>query len=263
MKSFKNCLLVLMSMILLNACNINSSIMFKTDKNFVNQPDRTIGNVEYKVAPNDILSISVFTNDGFKLIDLTASSSSIETGSFAASSSVSKGNQFIVDIDGFIKLPIIGRVKIQNLTTREIEKLLEQQYTTYYNKPFVTAIVVNRRVLVFPGEGGAGKVVTLTNENTTLIEALALAGGISQNGKANTIKLIRGDIRNPQVSIIDLSTIQGLKESNLLLQANDIIYVEPKKRISQGVLAELAPIVGIFSGIASIFIAYDIIRRNK
>ena len=123
--------------------------------------------------------------------------------------------------------------------------------------------VLNRRVLVFPGEGGAGKVVTLTNDNTTLIEALALAGGISQYGIAKRIKLIRGDSRNPQVSIIDLSTIDGMKASNLLLQANDIIYVEPRKRVSQGVLAEIAPIVGIFSGIASIFIAYDVIRRNR
>ena len=262
MKNIGKLLLVLMCGSLLTGCTTNSSIMFKTQKDFISQPDRTIGNIEYKIAPNDILSCSVYTNDGIKLIDLTANSNSLNESS-NLSTAMNGSNQYTVDIDGFVKLPIIGKVKIQNLTTREAEKLLEEQYATYYNKPFVIVKVLNRRVLVFPGEGGAGKVVTLTNENTTLIEGLALAGGISQNGIAKRIKLIRGDTRNPQVTIINLSTIEGMKESNLLLQANDIIYVEPRKRISQGILSELAPIVAIFSGIASIFIAYDVIKRNQ
>ena len=262
MKNIGKLLLVLVFGSLMTGCSINSSIMFKTMKDFVSQPDRTIGNVEYKIAPNDILSVSVYTNEGIKLIDLTANSNSLNDAT-NVNTAMNGSNQYTVDIDGFVKLPIIGKIKIQNLTTREADKLLEQQYATYYNKPFVITKVLNRRVLVFPGEGGAGRVVTLTNENTTLIEGLALAGGISQNGIAKKIKLIRGDTRNPQVTIIDLSTIEGMKESNLLLQANDIIYVEPRKRISQGILSELAPIVAIFSGIASIFIAYDVIKRNQ
>ena len=86
-----------------------------------------------------------------------------------------------------------------------------------------------------------------------MIEALADAGGITPTGKAYKIKLIRGDTRNPQVMLIDLSTVEGLKQSNLLLQANDIIYVEPVPRISQGILAELTPIIGLISGLAVIY----------
>jgi polysaccharide export outer membrane protein len=110
--------------------------------------------------------------------------------------------------------------------------------------------------LVFPGSGGAGKVVTLENENTSLIEALALAGGITETGKAYKIKLIRGDHRNPQVQLIDLSTVEGLRQSNLQLQANDIIYVEPVPRISQHVLSQITPIIGI---ITSVLLIYDIV----
>ena len=248
-------------LIAFSSCNINPSIMFKTDKNYPYKIDQTISNVEYKIAVNDILGVSVYTNDGFKLIDLTANSSSVQDKSVGSGNLA--GNSYDVDIDGFVKLPIIGRIKILGLTPREAEKLLETQYATYYNKPFVTLKVTNRRVLVFPGEGGAGKVVTLTNENTTLIEALALAGGISQNGRAARIKLIRGDVRNPQVELIDLSTVEGMKQSNLLLQANDIIYVEPTKRLSQGVLAEIAPFVGIITGLASVVIAYSAIKNVK
>jgi polysaccharide biosynthesis/export protein len=135
--------------------------------------------------------------------------------------------------------------------------MLEQQYATFYNKPFVMVRVINRRVLVFPGSGGAGRVVNIENENTTLIEALALAGGITNTGKAWKVKLIRGDLRNPKVMLIDLSTIDGVKQSNLLVQANDIIYVEPVPRLSQEVLTQITPIVGIITSIA---LVYSLVR---
>jgi polysaccharide export outer membrane protein len=109
--------------------------------------------------------------------------------------------------------------------------------------------------------GGSGTVVTLKNENTTLIEALALAGGITETGKAYKIKLIRGDSRNPQVQLIDLSTIEGMKQSNMLLQANDIIYVEPVPRISNAILSQITPIVGILT---SMLLIYNIVvTQNK
>ena len=236
---------------------INPSIMFQAPSDYPYNQQQTLTNVEYKIAPNDIIGLGVYTNDGFKLIDLTASATSVSSGTGVGVSSVS--TKYTVDIDGFVNLPIIKRVKIKELTIREATKMLEEQYATYYNKPYVELAVVNRRVLVFPGTGGTGKVVTLENENTTLIEALALAGGLSETGKAWKIKLIRGDSRNPQVTLVDLSTIDGMKKSNMLLQANDIIYVEPIPRVSQGIFAQITPIVGILT---SFFLMYDIINRS-
>jgi polysaccharide export outer membrane protein len=116
---------------------------------------------------------------------------------------------------------------------------------------------LNRRVLVFPGTGGTGRTVQLTNENMSLIEALALAGGLTQTGKAYKIKLIRGDLRNPKVMLIDLSTIDGMRQSNMLLQANDIIYVEPVPRYSQEILSQLAPIIGIITSLALVYQIVD------
>jgi len=230
--------------------------MFKTPKDYPYKVDQTIGNVEYQIAPNDIMALSVFTNDGFKLIDLTTNATSMTSGSSVSSNINESATRYTVDVDGNVKLPIIGKFKIKDLTVREAEKQLEEKYAVFYNKPFVMLAVVNRRVMVFPGTGGTGKVVTLQNENTTLIEALALAGGITETGKAARIKLIRGDNRNPQVHLIDLSTVEGMKQSNMLLQANDIIYVEPVKKTSNRILAELAPIVGI---VTSLLLLYEIV----
>lgn len=245
------------------SCQINPSVMFKVPKNYEYANDQTIGGVEYRISPNDIVGFSVYTNDGFKLIDLTTSTTSV-TSQIAPGVGNSSDNMtnFLVEPDGLVKLPIIGKVKIEGMTVREAEKMLEKEFATFYNKPFVMLRVLNRRVMVFSGTGGAGKVVNLTNENTHLVEALALAGGLTETGKAYKIKIIRGDLRNPKVMLIDLSTVEGMKKNNLLLQANDIIYVEPVPRLGKEILAQLLPLVGIISSIALIIQVIDNARSN-
>ena len=246
----------------LSSCNLNSSVMFRTPRDYPYTVDQTIGNVEYRITPNDIVGFSVYTNDGFRLIDLTTSINAVAGGSAGGVNfnAYNGAIQFPVEPDGQVKLPIIGKMKISGMTVREAQHLLEQQYSTYYNKPFVVLTVVNRRVLVFPGSGGAGRVINIANENTTIIEALALAGGLAATGKARRIKVIRGDPRNPQVMLIDLSTIDGMKQSNLMLQANDIIYVEPVPRVSSEILAQITPIVGILT---SLLIIYNIVTNLR
>ena len=134
------------------------------------------------------------------------------------------------------------------MTIREAEFMLEEKFAEYYKKPFVMLNITNQRVIVFPGKGGDAKVIQLANNNTTLLEALALAGGIS-TGKAKRIKLIRGNLKDPKVYLIDLSTIEGMKQADMVIQANDIIYVEPRLKVASTILAELTPIIGVFTSI--------------
>jgi polysaccharide export outer membrane protein len=229
-------------------CAINPSTMFKTPKNFkFNIPTGEL-EPDYKIAPYDIIEFKIFTNEGYKLIDL------ISTTAPGANSTSLITTEYIVDKDGNVKLPVLGSVAIKNYTRIEAEKMLEEKYTAYYNKPFIKLTVINRRIFVFNGTGSTGMVVTLTNEKTTVIEALAKVGGISYTGKAFRIKLIRGDLKNPEVQLIDLSTLEGMKKSNLMVQANDIIYVEPTKRIQQEVLLQIAPILALVNTILFILI---------
>jgi len=244
----KRILPLLLLCLAISSCNINPSVMFKTPRDFEYNTEQTIGNVEYRITPNDIIGFSVYTNDGFKLIDMTTSAVSINQP--LGNNANDNMTRFLVEPDGMVKLPIIGKVKVSGMTIREAEKSLEGLYATFYNKPFVMISVLNRRVLVFTGEGGLGKVVPLQNENVTLIEALALAGGVNDRGKSKKIKLIRGDMRNPKVMLINLGTMEGAKNSNLMLQANDIIYVEPAPQTSTEIFQQIAPIVGIITSIA-------------
>jgi polysaccharide biosynthesis/export protein len=245
--------------LLLNSCrSLNPSVMLRTGKDYqyTTFPDKQKD--EYQLAPNDLLSFSIYSNDGFKMIDISS------MGVAGATSSNLNNRMFLpfsVEFDGTVKFPLLGRVKLQGLSVREAENLLEQKYSVYYNKPYILLEVKNRRVIVFPGNGdGAARVITLQNGNTTLIEAIAGAGGISGRGKAHKVKLIRGDLKSPEVYLIDLSTIEGIKKAGMVLQANDIIYVEPQLRIGKDVIAEVLPYL---SFVTTLIIFVEFISRNK
>lgn len=245
-----------------SSCRIfNPNLMFKTQKDYkYAQVSDTLSKQEYRISPNDLIELRLYANDGFKLIDITSVGS---TNDISTNNNLNRGIGFnyLVLRDGNVKLPILGMVPIKGYTVRQAELMLEEKYSVYYNKPFIIIKIINKRVMVFPGAGGAGRVLTLQNNNTTLIEGLAEVGGITNDGKAYKIKLIRRSAgQDPEVYKIDLSTIEGLKDGNIILQANDIIYVEPRKRILQGVASELAPFLTILS---SALLIYTVVISKK
>ena len=110
---------------------------------------------------------------------------------------------------------------------------------------------MNRRVFVFGTSGGVGQlsaqVIPLENENMNIIEILAISGGLDKTSKSYNIKLIRGDLSNPNVYVLDLSTIEGMKKASLDVQPNDIIYVERQRKLLLQTVNEAAPALSLFS----------------
>jgi polysaccharide export outer membrane protein len=245
MKSFR-IILVFLAVLVFTSCKLlNPSKMLRTKNYPYSSTSKDTVIHEYKIAPNDKLIFRLYTNEGEKLINPLENNLNNQN--------MVNTITYLVEFDGNVKLPILGREKLSGLTLREAEKKLENAYSKFYNKPFVQLEVTNNRVIVFPGgDGGNSTVITLTNANTTLIEALALAGGIT-DGKAHRIKLIRGDPKNPEVYLIDFSTISGMKQSNLVLQANDIIYVEPRPKVAQRILENLTPYLALISATLLIY----------
>lgn len=196
----------------------------------------SLSRLSYLLAPNDIISFQIFTNDGFKMVDVI---NNAQTSYFVRAEAT-------IEQDGTVKMPMIGRVKITGLTIPEAEKKLEELYSEYYIKPFVRLSVNNKRVIVFPGNSAQAKVIPLQNNNTTVLEAIALAGGIPEDGKAYKVKLIRTlPDGNSLVYLLDLSTIDGLSKGQTTVLANDIIYVEPRYRPVQAFVRDIAPIMSL------------------
>ncbi|MBL4594020.1 MAG: polysaccharide biosynthesis/export family protein [Flavobacteriales bacterium] len=237
------------------ACNYNSNVMMKTGKDYPYDAPPTNSLSEYVISPSDIIEFKLYTNDGSLLVDFTAIK--------GQQTAVTKGSsfQYLVEFDGQVKLPILGRLELKGKTIKEVEALLEEKYTKYYIKPFVQVKVVNKRVTVFPGGSGQAKIVPLTNDNMKLLEALGAVGGLTKLAKANRIKLIRGDLKNPKVYLFDFSTLEGIKEADFVLQANDIIYVEPRSDYLQELIRDIAPIVSLVASTLTLLIVINNINK--
>ena len=220
---------------------------------------------EYVIEPGDELTLEVYSRDGFKLVDVLGggfgaqSSGGNGSGGGGTSGSGQSGtgggalrHTYLVDKEGFAKLPVLGMLYVRGFTQNELEGQLAQRYASLFVNPFVILKVTNRRVFVFKGETAA--VVELNNAPTSLPEVLAKAGGLSRQLKAYNIKIIRGDLTNPQVRIINLSTLEGLRTADLTVQSGDIIYVEQKRTVVNDALVLLTPIFSAFTTSVSVVV---------
>ena len=236
---------------LLGSCTVNKDILFKTPTDYVFDEMPDSASSETRITPNNILTLYFYTGNGHVMIESGLGSTALSSGGSQSNSSLNTRNQitYLVEMDGTVKLPVIGRVKLDGLSLRDAESKLEEMYSLYYNEPFVILKVSNNRVIVSPGTGGKAQVVVLTNANTTVLEALAQAGGVADRGIASKIKLIRENRETGKrdVYLIDLSTIDGLAQADLIVQPNDIIYVDPLPLIASELVKEIAPIITLIT----------------
>lgn len=238
----------------LSSCKLfYPNYMFRDNKSIVYYEFAdSMMNTAQTIMPGDIITFNLATRDGYELVDVVSNTNGannriINTGSV----------QYVVRTDGVVEFPLVGEINVEGMTRLDLENLLEEKYASVYNDPFILLNVTNRRAWVFMGLGGA-KVVSLPNENTTLIQVIALSGGIPAGAKSHRIRVIRGDLDAPSIKKVDLSTIAGLKDADMIIQPNDLIVVEPRTPVAPAILKELTPIISL---IASITTLYVLVRR--
>jgi len=198
---------------------------------------------EYVIQKGDQFTLRAYSRDGFRLIDVLGGTN-VGAGNAQEGGVSQQGNTFgenyFVDNEGFAKLPILGEFYVKGYTETELERILAEKYSNLFVDPYVVVTVLNRRVFVY--KGSTASVVTLNQAPTNVFEVIAKSGGIGADLKSYRIKIIRGDLKNPQISLIDLSSIEGMRNADLIVQSNDIIYIEPRRRPASDILRELSPI---------------------
>lgn len=253
--------------VLAGGCTINRNIMFRTPSDFAFDAFSPVSDVNYRIAPNDLISFQLYSNQGERLLSMTAGAAAGGAngngGGGMNQQMMGGNNRFTYEVrpDGTVDLPELGAVKLSGLNIDEAETYLESEFSKNYVNPLALIEVTNQRVLVFPGEAGVASVVPLVNPNTSLLEVLALSGGIRARGDARNVKLIRRSAAGQTIHQLDLSTIDGLKFANTTVQAGDIIYVEPLPQYAQEVLADIGPVLSLITTISS-FLALISVLNN-
>lgn len=228
MKNSKYLFIVLVVGLLLQSCKTyTSNIILKaepTDINWKSAYEKAI--VENPIKVGDKIQYSIYTNQGESIID--------PGGNLLAAKSFGDGNNTAIDKptydvleSGMCLFPLLGKISVVGLKTSQLDSLLSVKYETYYNGVYVISKVINKKIMVLGGKGGQ---IIPFNSNMNLLEALAIYGGINDQSKGYNIRIIRGDLKNPEVTVVNLRTISDMKNSIVNLRPDDIIYIEPIRR---------------------------------
>jgi polysaccharide export outer membrane protein len=213
----------------------------------------------YVIKPNDLLEVRLYSNKGENMIDINVPKPGAVSGTNNTQQTQQLVPTFLVGADGQARLPQIGLVRLEGYTLRQADSLLASAYNNYYVEPFVNVRFANKRVIVLGAT--QNRVVPLTNENMNLLEVLALSGGVTENARVRNIRLIRGDLKDPEVQLIDLSTVEGMMQANLQMRPNDIVYVEPVRRVLRESVNDIGQFTGLLGGLVGI-ISLVVLLRN-
>ena len=256
-----------MSLFLFESCkNINSNILFKIPKgsDFKYDSIPLVPQEDFKLAPGDRFSFIFGTNDGENIVLNLSGVGNQVSGTNQQQQQQQRLYQnnsqnqinYLVRQDGTANLPLLGLIPVAGKTIVQLEIEIKSQLSDNYVNPFVQIRVTNQRVIIFPGKGDA-QVVQIQNANTSLLEAIALAGGIRDEGRANSIKLMRKTKKGREIYKIDLSTIEGLRNAQMIVQSNDYIYVDFKPRWASSFLVEITPWLSVMT---TALLTWSIIR---
>lgn len=190
------------------------------------------GLYDARIMPKDELSITVVTINpqasapfNLQVQPQIGSSGQISTGGGSLQG-------YLVDNDGFINFPIIGKIHVAGLTKTECEDLIKSKVQPYLAKtenPIVTVNMASYRVTVL-GEVNSPKVVPVTTEKMSILEALAQAGDLSIYGRRDNVLLIREDANGQKHQYrLNLNDANLINSPYYYLQQNDIVYVQPNR----------------------------------
>lgn len=137
----------------------------------------------------------------------------------------------LVDANGNIEYPQVGKVRAEGLTKLELAEIIKKKINendSVLTSPSVIIRFMNFKVTVLGPVGHEGP-ITVPTERLTILEAIGLAGGITDYGKKNTVKVIRDSSGTRQVGIVDLSSRDLFESPFYNLVQNDMVIVEPTK----------------------------------
>jgi polysaccharide export outer membrane protein len=236
--------------------------------------ERAASIYEAKIMPKDLLRISVTSETPGAAADFNLSfpyKMNTTTGSATSETFVLREeNTYLVDHEGCINFPVLGKLKLGGLTKNEAEMLIFSQIYPEYltEKPFIDIRFLNFSITVL-GEVAKPGIYKAENEQMTIFDALAAAGDMTVYGKRNSVLLIRtldnGELSVMRVNLLDRDVL--LDRSIYYLQQNDKIYVEMNRTRANshnfGVAESAAlSVVSLLVSIASLFVYYGI-YNNK
>lgn len=217
------------------------------------ETNQSLKNNTYKTIfkPNDLVQITVSALDleAVKPFNLTAVTYATATNSV---SGTPQQQSYLVDSEGYIEFPLLGKIKLEGLTRSEAILLLKKKLSPDYVKnPTINIKISNFSVTVLGDVKNPGRFI-IPNERISVLEAIGLAGDLNISGIRN-IEVKREENDRITTYNLDLRSNKIFISPAYYLQQNDIVYVKPNKAALQS--ASYNQNTGLFISIAGILIS--------
>lgn len=185
-----------------------------------------------RIQSGDILTIQVSAFDEYAIRPFnvetapTSNSNSVNGGQISGGTSNSKTEGYQVDSNGDIVFPVLGRLHIQGMTTKQLREDLEERLKKYLTDPFVTIRQQNFNITVL-GEVKSPGQFTSGNEKLNVLQVLGLAGDMTDFADRTNVKLIREEDGIAKTYVLNFNDASLTSSPLYYVQQNDILYVQP------------------------------------
>ena len=221
----------LFTVLLLSGCGSTKNVAyFKNSDSIDFEKSRYL--FDARIKPKDQITVSVNTTTPEASIPFNLLLQNSYTQGRVLSTTGGTLMPYLVDNEGYIKMPVIGKLKVGGLTKSEAEALVPEKIRPYMaesENPVVTVTMASYSVSVM-GEVARPGSFQVSREKITILEALAQAGDLTIYGVRDRVKLIREDATGKKSMVtLNLNDANIVNSPYYYLQQNDVIYVEPNK----------------------------------
>lgn len=261
---YKNILLknifLLLSLVTVISCGVPKNISYLQGlKNLEEINTKEKNHIKYK--PQDVISILVSADDEETAIPFNANTVSNSNEENNSRFTNKKASKYLVDSNGNIEFPILGKLKVSNLTSLEVKEMIENKLNPYIKNPIVNVKLANFKITILGEVNNPGSIL-IDDEQISILEAIGIAGDLKLQGKRDNLLVIRKENDKHISYKIDLTSKDIFNSPVYYLKQNDIIYIEPnrsRKKESRG--NESTRILSTTSSILGIIISLILILR--
>ncbi|MBS7332593.1 MAG: polysaccharide biosynthesis/export family protein [Weeksellaceae bacterium] len=240
----KNILYLIVFSFIIFSCAKRENVVYFNDAQTINT---FVQENAPKIQINDKLKVSVYATDATTTAPFNLQSSSTND---------TEGKTYLVDQNGAIDMPILGKVNVKGLTRIEAQDLIQEKVSFYIKNTSVNVSFADFKITIL-GEVNSPGTKVLPSEKVSIIDAIGLAGDLKINGVRNNIMVIRNTEGQVESHRVDLTSKEIFNSPVYYLAQNDVIYVEPNKSAIQNAsstrtITIAASIIGLVLSITTI-----------
>ena len=209
------------------SCASRKNIVYYQDIDKMGSAERG-ESYEVKIQPDDLLMIIVSADDAEAALPFNLKTYSISGNKLDVTRGQETVQQYLVDFDGNIEFPVLGKIKVGGLSRTELLSLLQSKIGSYIKNPIINLRITNFKISL-QGEVNMPGTYSVASERITLIEALSMGKDLTVYGKRNNILIIRETNSKKSYNRVDITKSDFINSPFYYLAQNDVVYVEPNK----------------------------------